>query len=233
MKPFGVELRELAERYSLPEWASERLRALTGVLGAPAAPTSIHDPEGVLRVHIADSLSALELAAPRTATAIVDIGAGAGLPGLPLAIALRESNLWVVESQRRKCGFVEAACGELGLENVRVVCVRAEEWKEGIASHDLALARAVAPQSVVLEYAAPLLRMGGTLIDWRGRRDRTEEQAAARAAAELGMELREVHWTEPYTGARDHHLHEFVKVGPTPSTFPRRAGVARKRPLGC
>lgn len=233
MKHCERELLALTARYSLSERASEQLGALVGMLGQPQAPTSIHDPRRVLQVHIADSLAALELAALRPAEAIVDIGAGAGLPGLPLAIVLRESDLRVVESQHRKCSFVEAACGEMGLGNVQVVCARAEEWEEGIGAHDVALARALGPQPVVLEYAAPLLRMGGTLIDWRGRRNEGEERAASIAAAELGMELREVRWVEPYADARDHHLHEFVKVAPTPAPFPRRVGAARKRPLGC
>lgn len=233
MKSFEAELEGLAERYGLTEQAVEQLRALAGILERPLAPTSVHEPELVLQRHIADSLIALELAAVHSAKTIVDIGAGAGLPGLPLAIALPQSALFVLESQRRKCAFVEASCAGMGIANVRVVCARAEDWEEGIGAHDLALTRALAPQPVVLEYAAPLLRVGGTLIDWRGRRDGVEEQAAARAGAELGMELREVRRVEPYRGVRDHHLHEYVKVAATPPRFPRRTGVARKRPLGC
>lgn len=233
MKSFAVELEGLAARYGLTEGASEQLRAFTQVLERPLAPTSVHEPEQVVRTHIADSLVALELEAAHSPETIVDIGAGAGLPGLPLAIALPQSVLFALESQRRKCAFVEASCAELGITNVRTICARAEEWEEGTGAHDLALARALAPQSVVLEYAAPLLRIGGTLIDWRGRRDGVEEEAASRAASELGMELRELRRVEPYGGARDHHLHEYVKVAPTPPKFPRRAGVARKRPLGC
>ena len=85
---------------------------------------------------------------------------------------------------------------------------------------------------MVLEYAAPLLEHGGVLVDWRGRRDADQEAAAAGAAEQLGMRLREIRRTEPYEGARDHHLHVYEKVAETPSRFPRRAGVARKRPLG-
>jgi 16S rRNA (guanine527-N7)-methyltransferase len=94
------------------------------------------------------------------------------------------------------------------------------------------LARALAPQPVVLEYAAPLLRMGGTLIDWRGRRNADEERAAARAAQTLGLRLAEVRKVEPFPAATDRHLHVFVKDRETPDRFPRRAGIARKRPLG-
>jgi 16S rRNA (guanine527-N7)-methyltransferase len=178
-------------------------------------------------------LVALELAATRSAKRIVDIGAGAGFPGLPLAVALPESEVRLLESQRRKCAFLEGVCRDVGIENALAVCVRAEEWEVGIGVHDLALARALAAQPVVLEYAAPLLRAGGTLVDWRGKRDEHEELAAARAAAELGLRLCAIHKVEPYEGARDHHLHEYRKISATPSRFPRRVGVARKRPLGC
>jgi len=78
-----------------------------------------------------------------------------------------------------------------------------------------------------------LLRMEGLLVDWRGRRNASEEAAAAAAAGELGLGLVAIHHTEPYQGAREHHLHLYRKVAPTPVRFPRRAGVARKRPLGC
>jgi 16S rRNA (guanine527-N7)-methyltransferase len=84
----------------------------------------------------------------------------------------------------------------------------------------------------VLEYAAPLLRLGGTLVDWRGARARGEEEGAARAAEQLGMRLGRINRVEPFDGARNRHLHEFIKVAETPARFPRRAGMARKRPLG-
>jgi 16S rRNA (guanine527-N7)-methyltransferase len=75
--------------------------------------------------------------------------------------------------------------------------------------------------------------VGGVLVDWRGRRDADAESQAACAAETLGLRLLEIRRTEPYEGARDHHLHVFEKVAETPSRFPRRAGVARKRPLSC
>jgi 16S rRNA (guanine527-N7)-methyltransferase len=84
----------------------------------------------------------------------------------------------------------------------------------------------------VLEYAAPLLRLGGTLVDWRGTRIHAEEQRAAGAADELGLALDGVQRVEPFEGARDRHLHVYTKVRETPAKFPRRPGMARKRPLG-
>ena len=92
------------------------------------------------------------------------------------------------------------------------------------------LARALADQAVVLEYAAPLLGLGGSLVDWRGRRAAAQERAAGAAAAELGLELVAFVKVDPFPAARDHHLHVFEKVTETPARFPRRAGIARKRP---
>ncbi|HSZ70834.1 MAG TPA: 16S rRNA (guanine(527)-N(7))-methyltransferase RsmG [Solirubrobacteraceae bacterium] len=197
------------------------------------APTTVRDPARAVDVHLGDSLVALELDVVRAATRIADLGSGAGFPGLALAVALPGAEVALVESQRRKCEFLERALAAARIANARVVCSRVEEWREGFDVHDVVLARALAAQAVVLEYAAPLLREGGTLVDWRGRRSGEEERSAAGAAAELGLRLIEIRHVEPYAGAREHHLHLYAKVAPTPPRFPRRPGIARKRPLGC
>ena len=96
------------------------------------------------------------------------------------------------------------------------------------------MARALAPQPVVLEYAAPLLEQRGVLVDWRGRRDSAQEAQAACAAEQLGMRLLEIRRTEPYEGARDHHLHVFEKVAETPfAVFPAGRALPASVPLGC
>jgi 16S rRNA (guanine527-N7)-methyltransferase len=195
------------------------------------APTAIRDIGQAVRLHLADSLVALELDAIRAAANLADLGAGAGFPGLALAIALPAVSVSLVDSQRRTCEFLERVCAQAGIENAHVVWSRAEQWREGVSRNDAVLARALAPQPVVLEYAAPLLRLGGTLVDWRGRRVRSEEEASSTAAALLGLELVEVKRVEPFEGATDRHLHLYVKVHETPERFPRRAGMARKRPL--
>jgi len=196
------------------------------------APTAIRAPEEAARAHVADSLAALELDALGKAESIADLGSGAGFPGLALAVALPSAEVNLIESQRRRCEFLERACAAAGIENARIVWTRAEEWHAGAARNDVVVARALAPQTVVLEYAAPLLRTGGTLIDWRGRREKAAEEEADRAAALLGLHREEVRRVIPFAGANDHHLHVFVKTLETPARFPRRAGVARKRPLG-
>lgn len=218
----------------LTERQLAQLAALLSTLEADEhAPTTVRRAELAAGVHVADSLTALDLGCVRSAARIADLGSGSGFPGLALAVALPRAEVALVESQRRKCAFLESACARAKIENARVVWTRAEEWDEGLGRNDTIVARALAPQPVVLEYAAPLLRMGGALVDWRGRRNAAQEADAACAAEQLGMRLLEIRHTEPYEGARDHHLHVFEKVADTPSRFPRRAGVARKRPLGC
>lgn len=197
------------------------------------APTTVRAPREASERHLADSLAGLDIdLINKDDRDLADLGAGAGFPGVALAVALPGARVRLVESQRRKCEFLERMLAAAEIENVSVVCARAEEWKEGLSSNDVVLARALAAQPVVLEYAAPLLRLGGALVDWRGRRDADEEQAATKAARELGMELREIRHVRPFADATDRHLHVWLKTGETPERFPRRAGIARKRPLG-
>jgi 16S rRNA (guanine527-N7)-methyltransferase len=226
-------LHELADAHGLSEAQRELLDTLLTLLTEdPLAPTAIRDRARALETHLADSLTALEVDALGRAEAVSDIGSGAGLPGLVLAIARPEAPVRLVESQRRKCDFIARAALALKLENAQVVCARIEEWNEGRGRSDVVVARALAAQPVVLEYAAPLLRLGGTLIDFRGPRVATDEMSALVAAAELGLTRAEIQTVAPFAGAEAHHLHVFVKETETPGRFPRRAGVARKRPLG-
>jgi 16S rRNA (guanine527-N7)-methyltransferase len=229
MAPHSVSREIIA----LTQGQQRQLERVLSVLEADEhAPTAIRGAEEAAQTHIADSLVALELGALQQAQRIADLGSGAGFPGLALAVALPEAEVSLIESQRRKCEFLERLCVAASVENASVVCTRAEEWSDGLSLNDVVVARALAPQTVVLEYAAPLLRTGGTLIDWRGRRDESAEREADRAAALLGLAREEVRRVIPFEGATDHHLHVFTKAQETPPRFPRRAGVARKRPLG-
>ena len=197
-----------------------------------AAPTTVRGPREAVDVHIADSLSGLEVPAVREARRIADLGAGAGFPGLVLAAALPDARVALVESVGKKCAFLERAIEVAGIDRAMVVCARAEEWPAGIAMHDVVTARALAPLAVLAEYAAPLLRVGGTLVAWKGARDPAEEAAAASAATELGLEPGEIVRVKPWKGVDQRHLYLYSKVTETPRRFPRRAGMARKRPLG-
>lgn len=231
--PEAQEIRALTERYELPKRAGDQLLALLErLLDDPFAPTAVRDSSKAVDDHLADSLVALELEEVRAAKHVADLGAGAGFPGLPLAVALPHATFALVESSRRKCEFITRAAAACEMRNVRAVHARAEAWPEGLESHDLVTVRALAPLTVVLEYGAPLLRIGGVVVAWRGRRDLQAEAAAGRAAGELGLEIGAVTRVLPYDGAEHRHLHLISKVRNTPRGFPRRPGMAVKRPLG-
>jgi len=208
------------------------MRAFDGIIEAlsdASAPTAVHDRREVENVHIADSLVGLDVPAVGEAARIVDLGSGAGLPGLVLAIARPEAEVVLVESVGKKCAWLERTVTALGLENVRVVCARAEELDE--APFDVVTARALASLSVLCEYAAPLLREGGSLVAWKGAVDAQEDADGLHAAKVLGLERGEVRAVAPYAGSERRTLHVFRKISPTPPGYPRRPGMAAKRPL--
>lgn len=223
----------LAERYGLAAHAQRQLDCLLGALTEdPRAPTTVRQRARAIDDHLADSLVALELAQVRQAGTIADLGSGAGLPGLPLAVALGDAAVSVVESASRKCAFLTQTVQSCGLSNVVVVNARAEDLGRTGQRFDVVTVRALAALAVVAEYAAPLLRIGGTLVAWRGQRDAEGERAAERAALELGLRVGEIRRVTPYAGAVARHLHLMSKVSITPARFPRRPGMAVKRPLG-
>jgi 16S rRNA (guanine527-N7)-methyltransferase len=235
--PFPVKrLHEVCERAGLRARAEQKLATLLRSIAAdPEAPTSITSPGEAVDAHVADSLSVLPALADRSGTeTIVDIGSGAGFPGLPLAVAFDRAEFDLLEATARKCRFIERAIGALELRNVRVVCDRAESWarSDGAGRYSLAVVRAVAPLPTLVEYASPLLREGGLLIAWKGARDAAEERQGAAASRMLGMSPRDVEEVTPFAEARHRHLHVFEKTVATPAGIPRRVGVAQKRPFG-
>jgi 16S rRNA (guanine527-N7)-methyltransferase len=224
---------ELGRRWDLDaEQVASLARLLRLLANDEHAPTTIRDPAAALDVHLADSLSGLALAEVRAARSVADLGSGAGFPGVVLAVALPRASIVLVESASRKCEFLERAVSAAGVANARVVCARAEQWAEGEGANDLVVARAVAPLAVLCEYAAPLMGPGGSLVAWKGEVGAEEKLAGDRAAALLGLSGAGAVRVEPYAGSVAHHLHVFRKVAPTPAGYPRRAGVASRRPLG-
>jgi 16S rRNA (guanine527-N7)-methyltransferase len=227
-----ARLAELSARFDLPAGAAERFETLLDLVAAePASITSVRDPREGVDVHVADSLVALELDVVREATRIADLGSGAGFPGLALAIALPAARVALVESVARKAAFLERAARALELDNVTIAPARAESWADGLDGHDLVTARALAPLGVVLEYAAPLLEVGGTAVAWKGRLEGAEGPDAVAAAGALGMTSPERKPVESFAAASDRCLYLSSKVRATPAGFPRREGMARKRPL--
>ena len=212
--------------------AAERLLA---VLAAdPEAPSSVTDVARAREVHLADSLSGLVVPELEAARRIADIGAGAGFPGLPLAIALPGAEVDLVESTARKCAFMDRAIEAAAIANARTIPLRSEELAAdaGREAYDVVTARAVGRLSTLAELASPLLRDGGVLIAWKGKRDPDEEAELSRAAGSLAMTPAEILPVGPYAGSRNRHLHTIRKAGPTPPGLPRRPGMAKKRPAG-
>jgi 16S rRNA (guanine527-N7)-methyltransferase len=228
----ATRLAELADRYGLRASAADRLALLLELVAQePASITAVRDPVQGVDVHVADSLVALELPEVRDARRIADLGSGGGFPGLVLAIALPEARVALVESVGRKVAFMRGAIEGLGLGNAEAIQARAEAWPEGLGEHDLVAARAVAPLTVLVEYAAPLLAIGGSLVAWKGARDHAEEADGSAAAAALGLGGLAVRPVLPFLAARDRHLYLNSKVTATPPGYPRRPGIARKRPI--
>jgi 16S rRNA (guanine527-N7)-methyltransferase len=229
-----VELREVVARFGVPEEAVEPLGRVLAALRTEPDPHTTVPVEDAVDVHIADSLVALEIDDLREAERIADLGAGAGFPGLPLAIARPGAEVDLVESSLRKAALIRRLIEAAGIENARAVPARAEDWAlaEGRGAYGAVCARAVAALPVLVEYAAPLLTDGGVLIAWKGSRNPEEEARGGRAAREVGLEAVQVRPVEPYPESRDRHLHVYRKVSPTPDRFPRRAGMGAKRPLG-
>jgi 16S rRNA (guanine527-N7)-methyltransferase len=233
MNADGAELARALAAYQLNQRQLGQYASVLEVLARDEhAPTTVTKERAALDAHLADSLVALDVFEIDDSSSIADLGAGAGFPGVALAVALPHTQVRLVESQRRKCEFLARLIAAAEIANVDVVCARAEEWREGLNSNDVVLARALAPQPVVLEYAAPLLRLHGVLLDWRGKRSDEDERVAASAAQALGLQMLEIRRVEPFAGAQDRHIHVFRKLDETPERFPRRPGIARKRPLG-
>lgn len=200
--------------------------------------TGITAYEDVQIKHFADSLALVP--AVRTDThegqvSLVDIGAGAGFPGLPLKIARPAWQVTLVESTRKKTKFIEHMIYTLGLEGVVAVWGRAEEIGQDSGyrgQFDVAVARAVAEMAVLVEYALPLLRVGGQFVAQKGTEPADEVQRATRALEVMGGAHRS---TIPYSlpGFDDAlHLVIIEKVAPTPEKYPRRPGMPEKRPIG-
>jgi 16S rRNA (guanine527-N7)-methyltransferase len=229
-----ARLEELGRLYELPEGAVDALGRLLAALAAePDPPTTVRDPLDAVNQHVADSLSGLELESLRSAARIADLGSGAGFPGLPLAVALPDSQLDLVESAQRKCALIDRLAAAAGIGNVRALPLRAEEFAagDGASAYDAVTARALAPLPVLVEYAAPLLRPGGALVAWKGTRNAAEEAAGEGAAEIVGLRLAEVRAVVPFTGTLDLNLYLYLKDRLTPNQFPRRPGMASKRPL--
>ncbi len=199
--------------------------------------TAITDWEGVLIRHFLDSLSCLKAIHQRELSAgarVIDVGTGAGYPGIPLKIVCPGMRLTLVEATQKKVTFLEHLIGELGLTDVWAVHARAEELGQDPAyreQYDWALARAVAKMPTLVEYLLPLVRVGGATLSQKGQDAPAEVQEAGHAISALGGEVRQLVPVELRGLAETRYLVVVDKVASTPERYPRRPGMPDKRPL--
>jgi 16S rRNA (guanine527-N7)-methyltransferase len=189
-------------------------RWLEAVIATPGL-TALGDPAEARRVLLGDALRGVELVRAWDGP-LIDVGSGGGTPGIPLAFSLPDRTVTLLEAERRKCDFLRR--WEAELPNLRVVRGRAEE--QPVDAYGVAVAKALARPPVAAEWCLPLVRPGGAAILWVG--PSADSERVTRVAERLSAELAE---------APDGFL-VLRKTGPTPAGFPRRPGMAKKRPLG-
>ncbi len=195
------------------------------------SPAALADAE---RVHLLDSLTLVPIIKrlKPTAARLVDVGSGAGLPGLAIKIAMPDLEVLLVEATQKKAEFMSWAASTIELDGVEVVAERAELVGRDArfrGAFDVATARAIGPLAVVMELTLPLCKVGGTLLAQRGAYAEQEASEAESAARELGGATA-VEWAEAQEGIRS-GIVVVTKTGETPDRYPRRTGIPAKRPL--
>jgi 16S rRNA (guanine527-N7)-methyltransferase len=195
--------------------------------------TAIRDPEAIIIRHFLDSLTCAEVTGDLNGRTLIDVGTGAGFPGLPLKILYPDLALTLTDSVAKKTHFLQAAVEDLDLAGVTVLAARAEDLGQDAAHrqrYDWAVARSVAELRTLAEYLLPLVRVGGHALAQKGAY--TEEVAAAQQAIEaLGGRLGRIETVRLPNTEQPHALVVLDKVTDTDSRYPRRAGVPSKRPL--
>ena len=198
--------------------------------------TSVTNINEIISRHIIDSLSpiASKIDLLPKGVSIIDIGSGAGLPGIPLAIARPDISVTLLDSQKKRVNFLNTVINDISLKNVKTVHGRAEdiailpEYKE---FYDIATARAVAPLNVLLEYLMPYVKIGGFALCWKGPSVDKEWLDGEYSAANLGGSLEVPIEANRFNNEYSLKLIRCTKTYPLPPQFPRKAGMAKKRPL--
>lgn len=218
----------------VPEGALERLRGYYELLSERNAVmdlTAITGEENTARLHFLDCAALLRMA-EFGGKRLIDVGSGAGFPGLPLKLLSPDTRVTLLDSLRKRADFTAECIERLGLEGIESLCLRAEEApKELRESYDIAVSRAVARLNLLCELCLPFVRVGGLFLAMKGPDCEEEVSAAANAAGQLGARIRGV---EKYTVPGTEVSHAAVvieKLAPTPEQFPRRWARMQKKPL--
>ncbi len=196
--------------------------------------TAIRDSESIRTKHFLDSISCVLAWKMNLPNRLIDIGTGAGFPGIPLKILYPNLKLTLAESVGKKSRFCQHIVDVLGLENVDVIQARAEELGQNAdrrEKYDWAVARAVANLNVLSEYLLPLVRVGGTMLAQKGESGPAEAQSAENAMKILGGKLKQLIPVNLPGIAEDRYLILVDKVAATPPKYPRKPGIPTKQPL--
>jgi 16S rRNA (guanine527-N7)-methyltransferase len=223
--------RELSKRQlEAFSWYSSELREWNHRFNL----TAIKDPSGIEVRHFLDSLTCYLAMNTITSESVVDVGTGAGFPGIPLKILCPGLRLTLIEATGKKAEFCSHVVAGLGLENVQVVHGRAEEIaqeRKHREVYDIALARAVAPLRILVEYLLPFVRVGGRAIAQKGETAHAEAHEAVGAMGILGGGVDRLIPIELPGVVETRYLVVLKKIAATPEKYPRRAGIPEKRPL--
>ncbi|MCA9929402.1 MAG: 16S rRNA (guanine(527)-N(7))-methyltransferase RsmG [Anaerolineales bacterium] len=196
--------------------------------------TAVRQLDQIYQRHFLDSLSCVSVLGQLDGRSLIDVGSGAGFPGLPLKIVFPQMRLTLVESVQKKARFLEVVAAELQLENVTIVAERVEQIGQQAAhreQYDWAVARAVAELRVLVEYLLPLCRVGGAMLAQKGPQAGAELAAAQQAISQLGGGDAQLHAVSQPEEEMNWYLVVIPKTAVTPPKFPRRVGMPVKRPL--
>ena len=189
--------------------------------------TAITDTDEIRVKHFTDSLAAIDLI--KTGATVLDIGSGAGFPGIPLKIARDDISVTLLDSVNKKVAFMNDVIADLGLKNIEAVHARIEDFPHK-GEFDVAVSRAVAELTTLAEYALPFVKVGGTFVAYKSEKAEAEAAAAGNAVALLGGRLREIREVNVAPGLT-RKLIVVDKIAPTPSKYPRGKNLPRLKPL--
>lgn len=196
--------------------------------------TRITEPEEFLVKHYLDSLVCCRRDEFLKAKKIIDVGTGAGFPGIPLAIMSPDKQFVLMDSLNKRLKIIDELCLDAGITNVQTVHARAEELarnKQHREKYDLCVSRAVANMAVLAEYCLPFIKVGGCLMAYKGPEAAEEATAAEKAFKLLGGEIQEIYEAKLDQYGISHNILIVKKIKNTASKFPRKAGMPTKEPL--
>lgn len=224
---FGIDVSQIANE-NLEKYAQMMLR-YNEVMNL----TAITEPDEIREKHFLDSITLLLSEKIEKGCSLIDIGAGAGFPSIPVKIVREDIRLTMLDSLNKRINFLNDVVKEIGLEEAKAIHMRAEEGgknKELREKFDIATARAVADLSVLSEYALPFVKVGGYFVAMKGNAPKEELEGAKKAIREMGGEVESVKEVVLPSGI-NHSLIIIRKVVQTPAKYPRKAGTPSKTPI--